>query len=70
MHTPLVLRWREAPGRVGRDVHNDVAPTLLGGCSAAESAADYASGQDLFSDRQWEWLIARATRTMRMEPER
>jgi len=60
LHTPFVLRWPgRAPGRVDRRTsHNDLAPTLLGelfGC--ANSPADYASGQSLYSDAQWDWLI-------------
>jgi len=61
MHTPLLVRWPgRPPGRVVRRTsHNDVAPTLLTelfGCTNPPS--DYASGHSLFSDRQWEWLIA------------
>jgi membrane-anchored protein YejM (alkaline phosphatase superfamily) len=61
LHTPFVLRWPgEPPGRVARRTsHNDVAPTLLAelfGC--ANPPTDYASGHDLFSDTQWDWLIA------------
>jgi uncharacterized protein len=61
MRTPLVMRWPgKAPGQVARRTsHNDVAPTLLGGLfGCANPPADYASGQDLFQDAQWEWLIA------------
>jgi membrane-anchored protein YejM (alkaline phosphatase superfamily) len=61
MHTPLVVRWPgRSPGRVVRRTsHNDLAPTLvteLFGCTNPPS--DYASGQSLFSETQWEWLIA------------
>ena len=61
MHTPLVVRWPgRSPGRVVRRTsHNDLAPTLLTevfGC--ANPPSDYASGQSLFSDTQWDWLIA------------
>ena len=61
MHTPLVVRWPgRSPGRVVRRTsHNDLAPTLLTevfGC--ANPPSDYASGQSLFSDTQWAWLIA------------
>ena len=74
MHTPLVMRWPgKAPGREARRTsHNDVAPTLVGrlfGC--ANPAADYASGQDLFGDGQWEWLIAASYADYALiEPER
>jgi hypothetical protein len=60
VRTPFVLRW---PGRppervLRRTSHNDIAPTLLTelfGCS--NPPADYASGQSLFSDAQWDWLV-------------
>jgi membrane-anchored protein YejM (alkaline phosphatase superfamily) len=74
MHTPLVMRWPgKAPGRVARRTsHNDVAPTLVGrlfGC--ANPPTDYASGQDLFGDGQWEWLIAASYADYALiEPER
>ena len=61
LQTPLVIRWPGRPsGRVVRRTsHFDVAPTLLArlfGC--ANPASDYASGDDLFGDKQWEWVIA------------
>jgi len=61
IHTPMVVRWPgRPPARVGRRTsHNDVAPTLLTelfGC--ANPPSDYASGHSLFSDAQWNWLIA------------
>ena len=74
MQTPLVLGW---PGRTRghvarRTSHNDVAPTLvteLFGC--ANPPADYASGRDLFSDGQWDWLIAASySEFALLEPER
>lgn len=60
LHAPLIVRWPgRPPGRVVRRTsHNDVAPTLLTelfGC--ANPPSDYASGQSLFSDSQWDWLI-------------
>jgi membrane-anchored protein YejM (alkaline phosphatase superfamily) len=60
VRTPFVLRWPgRPPARISRRTsHNDLAPTLLTelfGC--ANPPADYASGQSLFSDGQWEWLI-------------
>jgi len=65
LRTPLLLRW---PGhramRVARRTsHNDLAPTLLTqlfGCTNPPS--DYASGQSLFSDAEWQWLVT-ASRT-------
>ena len=61
LQTPLVIRWPGRPmGRVDRRTsHFDVAPTLVGrlfGC--ANPPTDYASGDDLFGEKQWEWLIA------------
>ena len=61
MHTPLLVRWPGRPAeRVGRRTsHSDVAPTLLAelfGCLNPPS--DYASGQSLFSETSWAWLIA------------
>lgn len=60
VRTPFVLRW---PGRppervLRRTSHNDIAPTLLTelfGCT--NPPADYASGQSLFSEAQWDWMI-------------
>jgi membrane-anchored protein YejM (alkaline phosphatase superfamily) len=74
LHTPLVVRWPgRPPGRVDRRTsHYDVAPTLLTelfGCTNPPS--DYASGHDLFSDAQWDWLIAASYRDFSLvEPER
>ncbi|HKW95353.1 MAG TPA: DUF3413 domain-containing protein [Methylomirabilota bacterium] len=61
MRTPLLIRWPgRAPGRVERRTsHNDLAPTLVGGLfGCANPPADYASGQDLYSGAQWNWLVA------------
>ncbi len=56
----LVRRPGEPAGRVSRRTsHYDVAPTVvrhLFGCSNPPS--DYSSGHDLFSDAQWDWIIA------------
>ena len=74
MHTPLVVWWPgRAPERVARRTsHNDVAPTLVAGLfGCANPAADYASGRDLFSDGQWDWLIAASySEFALLEPER
>jgi len=74
MHTPLVVGWPgRPPGRVARRTsHNDVAPTLVEGLfSCANPASDYASGRDLFSDGQWDWLIAASYSEFALiEPER
>jgi len=61
LHTPLLIRWPgRPPGRVARRTsHNDLAPTLLTGVfGCTNPPSDYASGDDLFSDKQWTWLIA------------
>ncbi len=57
---PMLLGWPGMdPGHVDRRTsHYDIAPTLLQrilGCSNPSS--DYASGQDLFSGSQWDWLV-------------
>jgi membrane-anchored protein YejM (alkaline phosphatase superfamily) len=74
MHTPLVVSWPgRLPGRVARRTsHNDVAPTLVAGLfGCANPGSDYASGRDLFSDGQWDWLIAASYREFALiEPER
>jgi len=74
MHTPLVVRWPgRPPARVlRRTSHNDVAPTLLTGLfGCANPPSDYASGQSLFSDSQWEWLIGASHLDFALiEPER
>ncbi|MGH7354876.1 MAG: DUF3413 domain-containing protein [Candidatus Rokuibacteriota bacterium] len=73
MRTPLVLRWPgRPPGRVVRRTsHNDLAPTLLAGLfGCTNPPADYASGHDLFSDAQWDWLVATSYRDFALvEPE-
>lgn len=61
LQTPLLVHWPgRPPGRVTRRTsHNDIAPTLmteLFGC--ANPPSDYSSGQSLFSDGEWSWLIA------------
>ena len=58
---PLLVAWPDmAPGQVEhRTSHYDIAPTLLQrmlGCS--NPYTDYASGQDLFTGPQWDWLVA------------
>jgi hypothetical protein len=61
LQTPLLIRWPGRPaGRVDRRTsHFDVAPTLLTGLfGCANPPTDYASGHDLFTDGQWDWLIA------------
>jgi membrane-anchored protein YejM (alkaline phosphatase superfamily) len=74
MRTPLVVRWPgRPPGRVARRTsHNDLVPTLLPhvfGCT--NPPTDYASGRDLFSDAQWDWLIVASYREHAVvEPDR
>jgi membrane-anchored protein YejM (alkaline phosphatase superfamily) len=61
LHTPLLIRWPgRPPGRVShRTSHFDLAPTLLTGVfGCTNPPSDYASGQDLFTGRPWDWLIA------------
>jgi membrane-anchored protein YejM (alkaline phosphatase superfamily) len=61
LHTPLLLRWPgRAPARVERRTsHYDLSPTLVRGLfGCTNPPADYSSGRDLFSDGQWDWLIA------------
>jgi uncharacterized protein len=60
VHTPFVLRWPgRLPERISRRTsHNDIAPTLLTGLfGCTNPPADYASGQSLFSNAQWEWVV-------------
>jgi len=61
LHTPLLIRWPgRSPGRIShRTSHFDLAPTLLTGVfGCTNPPSDYASGQNLFADHQWDWLIA------------
>src|SRR6266536_3289209 len=61
LRTPLLIRWPgRPPGRVDRRTsHFDVSPTLVTGLfNCANPPSDYASGHDLFTDAQWDWLIA------------
>jgi membrane-anchored protein YejM (alkaline phosphatase superfamily) len=60
--TPMVLAW---PGRQTgvthqhRTSHYDIVPTLMQdllGCS--NPASDYSVGENLFSGRAWEWMLA------------
>jgi membrane-anchored protein YejM (alkaline phosphatase superfamily) len=74
LHTPLLIRWPGRPGgRVSRRTsHFDMAPTLLTGIfGCTNPSSDYASGQDLFDGRSWEWLIAASHRNFALvEPDR
>ena len=49
-----------------------MAPTLLTGIfGCTNPPSDYASGQDLFDGRSWEWLIAASHRNFALvEPDR
>ena len=73
LHTPLLIRWPgRSPGRVSRRTsHFDMAPTLLSGVfGCTNPPSDYASGQDLFDGRPWEWLIAASHRSFALvEPD-
>lgn len=61
MHVPLIIHW---PGRSSdiiqrRTSHNDIPATLiteLFGCT--NNPSDYCSGNHLFTNSQWDWLIA------------
>ena len=74
LHVPLLVRWPgRAPGRISRRTsHFDLAPTLLSrvfGCTNPPS--DYSSGQDLFGERAWPWLVAAGRHNFALvEPER
>ncbi len=60
VRVPLIVRW---PGRAAgvshkRTSHNDIVATLMKdalGCTNPET--EYSSGYNLFSDKQWDWLI-------------
>lgn len=57
----LILRWPGREPRVftHRSAHQDLPVTLLQevfGCR--NPPADYASGQNLFTGRSWDWLVA------------
>ena len=74
LRTPLLVRWPgRPPARVDRRTsHFDVAPTLVAGLfGCSNPPSDYASGHDLFSDAQWDWLIATSYSDFALiEPER
>jgi membrane-anchored protein YejM (alkaline phosphatase superfamily) len=61
LQVPMILHW---PGRAAarfehRSSHYDVVPTLMQdvlGCS--NDPADYASGNNLFSGKSWDWILA------------
>ena len=73
LHTPLLVRGPgRSPGCVShRTSHFDMAPTLLRGVfGCTNPPSDYASGQDLFDGRPWEWLIAASHRSFALvEPD-
>ncbi len=61
IHVPLLLRWPgHAPRRITRRTsHLDIAPTLLVDLLGVENSPhDYSTGFSLFSDLEWEYLIA------------
>lgn len=61
MRTPMLVHW---PGMGHQEVtvrtsHLDVPPTLLGRALGCENpAAEYSTGEDLFTREDWPWLIA------------
>ena len=61
IHVPLLLRWPgRSPERITRRTsHMDIAPTLLIELlGVGNPPSDYSTGFNLFSDREWEYLIA------------
>ena len=74
LHVPLLVRWPgRPPDRIARRTsHFDLAPTLLTGIfGCANPPSDYASGQDLFAGRPWEWIVAASHRNFALvEPDR
>ena len=61
LKVPFLLRWPGRPARRfdHRTSHYDVLPTLMTemlGCN--NPVTDYASGVNLFEQRDWEWLLA------------
>jgi len=61
LRTPFLVRWPgRPPARVTRRTsHNDLAPTLLLHVfDCTNPPSQYSSGHDLFSDAQWDWVIA------------
>ena len=61
LRTPLIVIW---PGhtpeiRTKRTSHNDIVATIMKhGLGCRNDVSDYSSGFDLFSENEWEWLIA------------
>ena len=48
-----------SPSSSAAPSHFDLAPTLLTGVfGCTNPPSDYASGQDLFGERAWPWLVA------------
>jgi membrane-anchored protein YejM (alkaline phosphatase superfamily) len=61
LQVPLVIHWpgRQARAFTHRTSHYDIVPTIMQdllGCS--NDSADYSSGNNLFSGKSWEWLLA------------
>ena len=61
LRSTLLMRWpgREPQSFTHRSAHQDVPATLLQevfGCS--NPAEDIGSGDNLFAERSWEWMIA------------
>ena len=60
LHVPLVVHWpSKEPRRIERRTsHNDISATLMSELFGCENpTSDYCSGNNIFSERQWEWLI-------------
>ena len=60
LRTPLLVFW---PGKEPavidkRTSHNDIVATLMkNGLRCINECSDYSIGIDLFTDKQWQWLI-------------
>jgi membrane-anchored protein YejM (alkaline phosphatase superfamily) len=61
LQVPMIIAW---PGRGAQVVrhrtsHYDFVPTLMTGMfGCTNPASDYSSGTDLYSGREWNWLVA------------
>ncbi|MBN1578870.1 MAG: DUF3413 domain-containing protein [Chitinispirillaceae bacterium] len=61
LRVPLAVHWPGRPAGVftKRTSHNDIVATLIGGALGCDNPPEhYSSGNDLYSEKQWEWMIA------------
>jgi membrane-anchored protein YejM (alkaline phosphatase superfamily) len=61
LRVPLIVFWPgKSAGKIDkRTSHYDIVPTIMKdvlGCTNPES--DYSSGSNLFSQKQWDWMIS------------